>query len=79
MENIKPFISAFVLVLVTVGASFGISIDQDALVNAILVIVDAAAVVYACWKNHNFTKAAKMGQAVTDKIKAEKAMEEEVE
>lgn len=47
-----------------------IPFDESQLTEIITYIVGGAATLYAAWKNHNFTRAAKEGQRVTDAIKA---------
>lgn len=70
-ERTKAIISAAVVIIVNVAAIYGISLDQGMLVNALCAIADLVAMLWAIWKNHNFTFAAAQGQMVVDKIKAE--------
>ena len=70
-ERTKAIISAAVIIIVNVAAIYGISLDQGMLLNAICAIADLAAMLWAIWKNHNFTYAAAQGQLVVDNIKNE--------
>ena len=70
-ERTKAIISAAVVIVVNVAAIYGISLDQGMLLNALCAVADLAAMVWAIWKNHNFTYAAAQGQMVVDKIKLE--------
>lgn len=70
-ERTKAIISAAVVIAVNVAAIYGISLDQGALTNGVCAVVEMVALLYAIWKNHNFTLAAAQGQMVTDKIKNE--------
>ena len=70
-ERTKAIISAAVVIIVNVAAIYGISLDQGMLVNALCAIAELVALLWAIWKNHNFTFAAAQGQMVTDKIKNE--------
>jgi len=70
-ERTKAIISAAVIIMVNVAAIYGISLDQSVLMNAICAIAELAALLWAIWKNHNFTYAAAQGQLVVDRIKNE--------
>lgn len=47
-----------------------IPFDESQLTEFFTYIIGGAATLYAMWKNHNFSKAAKEGQRLTDAIKA---------
>lgn len=70
-ERTKAIISAAVVIVVNVAAVYGISLDQGMLLNALCAVADLAAMLWAIWKNHNFTYAAAQGQLVVDNIKNE--------
>lgn len=57
------------------AASFGftpLNIDESTVYTTVSAIVALAAWIWGFWKNNNFTKAAKEGQAVIDELKASK-------
>lgn len=70
-ERTKAIISAAIIIVVNVAAIYGISLDQGMLFNAVCAIADLVALLWAIWKNHNFTFAAAQGQLVVDRIKNE--------
>lgn len=70
-ERTKAIISATIIIVVNVAAMRGISLDQGMLFNAVCAIADLVALIWAIWKNHNFTYAAAQGQLVVDRIKNE--------
>lgn len=71
-EALKASISAIVLIVANVGLYFfGTAIDTEALTTIISGIAIAIFTAYAAWKNHNFTKAAQLGQLATDIAKVE--------
>lgn len=62
-ENAKSIVSAAVVLCVTIAAMFGCNIDGDVLTNAVLVIVDVAVVLYACFKPHTLKREDAEGEA----------------
>ena len=69
-ERIKAIISAVVIIFINIAALFGVNVTEgDALTNALLVIVDMAAVIWGIWKNHNFTPEAAIAQDYLDSLK----------
>lgn len=70
-ETAKAVISALVLVLVDVLAAVGIAADPSAVSFAVYLVLLIAAIIYGCWKNHNFTKAAQEAQKLLDELKGE--------
>ena len=74
-EKTKAIISAIVVLIANLAALWGVSIDQGVWVNGLCAIVMLVSSIWAIWKNHNFTFAARQGQLVTNRIKAkEKAV-----
>ena len=70
-ETLKATISAGCIVLCNIlMVCCGLFIDANTLTTLICALVTLGVTVYGCWKNHNFTNAAQMGQAVTDALKA---------
>ncbi|MBQ0159320.1 MAG: hypothetical protein KBT28_01675 [Bacteroidales bacterium] len=71
-EALKASISAIVLIVANVGLYFfGTAIDTEVLTTIISGVAIAIFTAYAAWKNHNFTKAAQVGQLATDMVKLE--------
>lgn len=70
METIKAIVSMAVVVLVQVSAFFGVAMEEETMTQAIFALVGLVSAIVAAWRNHNFTKAAQVGQKVTDAIKA---------
>lgn len=71
-EALKASISAIVLIVANVGLYFfGTAIDTEMLTTILSGIAIAIFTAYAAWKNHNFTKAAQIGQIATDIAKIE--------
>ena len=70
-ERTKAIISAVIVIVVNVAAVWGLSLDQGTMTNALCGLADLAAMLWAIWKNHNFTKEAAQAQAVLDHLKAE--------
>lgn len=71
-EALKASISAIVLIVANVGLYFfGTAIDTEALTTILSGVAIAIFTAYAAWKNHNFTKAAQVGQLATDISKLE--------
>ena len=68
-ENMKPIVSAVIIIAVNVAAMLGFDIDGEALTNVVCAAVMLIATGYGVWKNHNFTDAARQGQELTDAIK----------
>lgn len=70
-ETTKATISAACIVLCNLlMVCSGLFLDPTALTTLVTAIITLVATIYACWKNHNFTNAAQMGQQVTDALKA---------
>ena len=69
-EATKATVSAAAILAVNILALFGISLDTDTIVNGVCAVAMIAATLYGCWKNHNWTQAAQLGQQVVDAQKA---------
>ena len=70
-ERAEAIIRIVVTAAIYIANLYGLSVDADAVVNAILTILSFAAIVWAWWRNNNITFAAQQGQMVVDKIKNE--------
>lgn len=61
-KNTKDTIIAFIrtgcALAAVIAAAFGVDIDAEMLNNAAILVVAAGIVVWGCWKDNNFTKAA---------------------
>ncbi len=71
-KSIAALIITAIIQVNTVLAGFGVtpvSVDEQGVYTAVSVIVSLINVAYTIWHNFNFTKAAKAGQLVTDRIK----------
>lgn len=69
-ETIKAVMSASVVLIVAGASLFGFDLDAGVVQNALSIVAFFVAFAWAIWKNHNFTKAAQIAQAVLKKIKA---------
>ena len=69
-ERWKAILSAVVVILVNGLALMGIDVGDGAdIQDAVLAVAWIASLLWAIWKNHNFTDAAAEGQRVVDAIK----------
>ena len=68
-ERTKAILSAIIVIVVNVAALLNISIDQDILVKALFGGADLIAMIWAIWKNHNFTLEAAQAQAYLNNLK----------
>lgn len=59
------------ILIVTIAGLFGIHLDESTGEAIGMGIAIVALVAWACWKNHNLTVAACLGQEVLDAIKQE--------
>lgn len=70
-ERWKAIFSAIGVIIVNAAALMGINISDGAnLQDVLLGCAWLASILWAIWKNHNFTDAAAQGQLVTDAIKS---------
>lgn len=72
-ERWKAIFSSIGVIIINVAALLGIDIGDGASIqNVLLGLAWIASILWALWKNHNFTDAAIQGQRVTDAIKSAK-------
>lgn len=78
-EKAKAIATIVVVAIVNVLNVLGYAVDADAWINAVTSILSAASIVYAWWKNQNFTDEAIAAQGILDglKAKAKHAKEDE--
>lgn len=69
MNRIQSIISMVCVLAVQVFACFSIDIDGDLLYNIVVAVVALLVLVWGCYKNHNFSKAAQQAQAYLETIK----------
>jgi hypothetical protein len=68
-ERIKAIISAAIILIINVATMFNISLDQDIMIKAMFSLVDLVAMIWAIWKNHNFTTEAIQAQGYLNNLK----------
>lgn len=69
-ERWKAIFSSIGVIIINVAALLGIDLGDGASIqNVLLGLAWIASILWALWKNHNFTDAAIQGQRVTDAIK----------
>ena len=78
-EQIKSLLSMGGILVVTIAGLFGISLDESTGETIAMGVAIVALVAYGCWKNHNLTAAAVLGQKVLDAVKQEVITPEQVE
>lgn len=78
-EQIRSLLSMGGILVVTIAGLFGISLDESTGETIAMGVAIVALVAYGCWKNHNLTMAAVLGQKVLDAVKQEVITPEQVE
>lgn len=68
-ETVKAFARLIITLIVSAGATFGWSIDSDAVATIVLSVFAVVLIAYTWYKNENITKAAQEAQKVLDGIK----------
>lgn len=71
-ERTKAIVSAAVIIAVNVAAFFGVTLDQNTVLDAALAVAALIATIWGIWRNHNFTDEAIQAQGVLDHLKAER-------
>lgn len=72
-ETVAAVARLAVALVVTLFAMFGVSIDGDAIENAVLAVASVAVLAWVWWRNNNVTQAAQEAQRVLDGIKEKEA------
>jgi hypothetical protein len=62
MNRWQSIISAAVVIIVQVAALYGMTLDPDTVASVITVAAAVVVMLWALWKNHNFTSAAQEAQ-----------------
>lgn len=75
-ERIKAVVTILVTAVVNIANVYGYATDADAVVNVVLSILSALAIVYSWWKNQNVTTEAISAQAFLRHLKEERSEEE---
>lgn len=72
IERVKAIATIIVTAAVNIANVMGYALDADSIVNAVLSVLSAIAIVYSWWKNQNITDEAIEAQKVLDALKAER-------
>lgn len=70
MDRNQSIISLAAVVAVYICSQLGIVLEEDAAVQVFTAIAGLCAVLWGCWKNHNFTSAAQWAQRQLDEFKS---------
>lgn len=69
-ETLATALRALAVIVVNVAALCGVALDADMVIEVLCAVVMIVVTAYGCWKNFNFTAAARAGQQLTNLIKA---------
>lgn len=69
MDRNQSIISLAAVVAVYVCSQLGIVLEEDAAVQVFTAIAGLCAVLWGCWKNHNFTRPAIWAQRQLEEVK----------
>ena len=76
-DNTKDTIIAFIrtgsALAAVIAAAFGVDLDAEMINNIAILAVAAGIVVWGCWKDNNFTRAASEAHQFVQIFKADKA------
>ncbi len=78
-QAVEATIRTLGAVVALIAARFGWQFDESAFATIAILAIGGAYIVYCCWKNQNFTKAAQVGQEVVEALKNGTVKEKDVE
>lgn len=78
-QAVEATIRTVAAVLALIAARFGWQFDESLFATVAILAIGGVYIVYACWKNQNFTKAAQVAQEVTTALKNGSIKEKDVE
>jgi len=75
ITRIKAIITLVVMFIASLLDLYGVKIDADATIQAVLVIFNAVTIVWGWWYNQNMTSEAQAAQTFLKQLKSEKKAE----